>query len=49
MKRNPGVARGSLLVPRVVEFFFKDDANHDPLIEPDEIVARGSRRRRSSA
>ncbi len=41
VKRKPGVARGSLIVPRLVEFFFKDDANHDPLIEPDEIVARG--------
>ena len=41
VKRRPGVARGSILVPRVIEFFLKDDANHDPLIEPDEIVARG--------
>jgi len=40
VKRNPGVARGALLVPRVVEFFLKDDANHDPLITPDQIVAR---------
>ncbi len=41
VKRKPGIARGSIIVPRMVEFFFKDDANHDPLIEPDEIVARG--------
>jgi phosphoribosylaminoimidazole-succinocarboxamide synthase len=41
VKRRPAVARGSLLIPRVIEFFLKDDANHDPLIEPDEIVARG--------
>jgi len=40
VKRKPGVARGALLVPRVVEFFLKDDANHDPLITPDQIVAR---------
>ena len=40
VRRNPGLQRGSLLVPRMVEFFFKDDANHDPLITPDEIVAR---------
>jgi hypothetical protein len=33
--------RGALLVPRMVEFFFKDDANHDPLISPEEIVQRG--------
>ncbi len=39
VKRNPGVARGMLLVPRVVEFFLKDDANHDPLIAPERIVA----------
>jgi phosphoribosylaminoimidazole-succinocarboxamide synthase len=41
VKRKPGIQRGSILVPRMLEFFFKDDANHDPLIEPDEIVARG--------
>ena len=39
VKRNPAIARGSVLVPRMVEFFFKDDANHDPLITPEEIVA----------
>ncbi len=41
VKRKPGIARGSILVPRMVEFFLKDDANHDPLIEFDEIVHRG--------
>ena len=40
VKRNPGAARGALLVPRVVEFFIKDDANHDPLVTPDQIVAQ---------
>jgi phosphoribosylaminoimidazole-succinocarboxamide synthase len=40
-KRNPGVQRGTLLVPRVIEFFFKDDAAHDPMISPDQIVAQG--------
>jgi phosphoribosylaminoimidazole-succinocarboxamide synthase len=39
-KRNPGLPRGTLLVPRVIEFFFKDDAAHDPMIGPDQIVAR---------
>jgi phosphoribosylaminoimidazole-succinocarboxamide synthase len=39
-KRNPGLARGTLLVPHVIEFFFKDDAAHDPMIAPDQIVAR---------
>jgi phosphoribosylaminoimidazole-succinocarboxamide synthase len=40
-KRNPNIARGMLLVPRVTEFFLKDDAAHDPMIAPDEIVSRG--------
>ncbi len=40
VKRNPGLQRGTLLVPRVIEFFFKDDAAHDPMISPDQIVAR---------
>jgi phosphoribosylaminoimidazole-succinocarboxamide synthase len=40
VKRNPGVQRGMLLVPRVVEFFLKDDAQHDPMIAPDQIVAQ---------
>jgi phosphoribosylaminoimidazole-succinocarboxamide synthase len=41
VKRKPGIARGAVLSPRLIEFFLKDDANHDPLIEPDAIVARG--------
>jgi phosphoribosylaminoimidazole-succinocarboxamide synthase len=41
VKRNPSLQRGTLLVPHVIEFFFKDDAAHDPLITPDQIVARG--------
>ena len=28
------------MVPRVIEFFLKDDANHDPLIAPEAIVAQ---------
>lgn len=40
VKRNPAAARGALLVPRVVEFFLKDDANHDPLVTPEQIVAQ---------
>ncbi|GAC1308805.1 MAG: hypothetical protein NVSMB19_22240 [Vulcanimicrobiaceae bacterium] len=39
--RKPGIARGSILVPRLIEFFLKDDAAHDPLIDYDEIVHRG--------
>jgi len=41
VKRKPGIARGSLMIPRLIEFFLKDDANHDPLIDAEEIVARG--------
>jgi phosphoribosylaminoimidazole-succinocarboxamide synthase len=41
VKRNPGVQRGALLVPRLIEFFLKDDANHDPMISPEQIVAQG--------
>ncbi|HTV72551.1 MAG TPA: phosphoribosylaminoimidazolesuccinocarboxamide synthase [Candidatus Acidoferrales bacterium] len=40
VKRKPSIVRGSIIIPRMVEFFLKDDANHDPLIEPDQIVAR---------
>ena len=41
VKRRPGIPRGSIIVPRMIEFFLKDDAAHDPLIEPDQIVAQG--------
>lgn len=41
VRRNPGMQRGAMLVPRMVEFFLKDDANHDPLIAPDEVIAQG--------
>jgi len=40
IKRNPSLQRGALIVPRMVEFFFKDDANHDPLISIEEIISR---------
>ncbi len=41
VRRRPGLQRGALLVPRMVEFFVKDDANHDPLIEPEQIMSGG--------
>ena len=40
-KRNPDLKRGSPLSPRVVEFFLKDDEHHDPMISPEDVVARG--------
>jgi phosphoribosylaminoimidazole-succinocarboxamide synthase len=41
LKRKPGITAGSLLVPRLIEFFIKDDANHDPQIDAEAIVAQG--------
>jgi phosphoribosylaminoimidazole-succinocarboxamide synthase len=41
VKRNPGLQRGAIIAPRMIEFFLKDDANHDPLIQPDQILAQG--------
>ncbi len=40
VRRNPGLQRGALLLPRMVEFFLKDDTRHDPLITPDAIIAQ---------
>lgn len=40
LRRFPAEA-GKRYDPPLVEFFFKDDANHDPLITPAEIVERG--------
>ncbi len=41
LRRNPGVAEGARFEPPLVELFLKDDAAHDPLITPEEVVARG--------
>ncbi len=41
LRRNPDVAEGTRFDPVLVEFFLKDDARHDPQIEPDEIVSEG--------
>jgi phosphoribosylaminoimidazole-succinocarboxamide synthase len=41
VRRKPGIARGAIISPRMIEYFLKDDANHDPLIEAEEIVHRG--------
>jgi phosphoribosylaminoimidazole-succinocarboxamide synthase len=41
LKRNPQVSEGQRFDPVLVEFFIKDDARHDPQMQPDEIVAAG--------
>lgn len=41
LKRFPEVAEGTRFRPPVIEFFEKNDALHDPQIDPAEIVRRG--------
>jgi len=38
--RNPEVSEGTRFEPVLVEFTFKDDEAHDPLISDDEIITR---------
>ncbi|HXM17532.1 MAG TPA: phosphoribosylaminoimidazolesuccinocarboxamide synthase [Candidatus Tumulicola sp.] len=38
LKRNPGVKSGSVLAPRLVEYFFKDDARHDPQYTAEQVI-----------
>jgi len=38
VRRNPQIAEGTRFVPAVVEFFYKDDAQHDPLVTDAQIV-----------
>lgn len=38
LRRHPEFAEGHRFAPLVVEFFFKDDANHDPLMSMDELI-----------
>ena len=40
LKRHPEIEEGTRFDPVLVEFFFKDDARHDPQIDEPEIVAR---------
>ena len=41
LKRHPEVSEGQRFDPLLVEFFFKDDANHDPLMTSAELAAAG--------
>ena len=38
LKRNPGVKSGTVFAPRLVEYFFKDDARHDPQYTAEQIT-----------
>ncbi|GAM20572.1 hypothetical protein SAMD00019534_037470 [Acytostelium subglobosum LB1] len=39
IKRNPQIAEGTKFNTCIVEFTYKDDANHDPLVSIDDILA----------
>ena len=41
LKRHPEVIEGTRFDPVLIETFIKDDANHDPQISAEDIVARG--------
>jgi phosphoribosylaminoimidazole-succinocarboxamide synthase len=38
VRRNPEIAEGTRFVPTLVEFFYKDDAQHDPLVTDEQII-----------
>lgn len=38
LKRNPSVPEGYCFTPPIIEFFFKDDKRHDPIMTPMEIM-----------
>ncbi|HZV79272.1 MAG TPA: phosphoribosylaminoimidazolesuccinocarboxamide synthase [Candidatus Binatus sp.] len=39
LKRHPEVREGAVFAPRLVEYFFKDDARHDPQFTAEQIFA----------
>jgi phosphoribosylaminoimidazole-succinocarboxamide synthase len=41
LRRNPDTPEGTCFDPVLVEFFLKDDARHDPQVQPDEIASDG--------
>jgi phosphoribosylaminoimidazole-succinocarboxamide synthase len=41
LKRHPESREGEAFEPVLVEFFVKDDARHDPQMQPDEITQAG--------
>jgi phosphoribosylaminoimidazole-succinocarboxamide synthase len=41
LDRHPEVTEGTRFDPLVIEFFYKDDALHDPLVTDEQIVAMG--------
>jgi phosphoribosylaminoimidazole-succinocarboxamide synthase len=41
LKRHPETAEGQCFDPVLVEFFVKDDARHDPQLQPEEIAGAG--------
>lgn len=41
LKRHPEIAEGTRFDPVVVEFFYKSDELHDPLVTDEEIISMG--------
>jgi phosphoribosylaminoimidazole-succinocarboxamide synthase len=41
LRRHTDVAEGMRFDPPLIEYFLKDDARHDPQVNPDEIAALG--------